>query len=119
VRIEDEKPMGKLLDLPIRDRRPGTQYLLTLCANDGVDGAPNGISVTRWSLSKPHLKGSRPWASLSGITSCVDRLLSQPKIPSKLIGVACLGVYVKVMCVESGLDAPPSVCSPPFAQESK
>ena len=33
--------------------------------NDGVDGAPNGISVPRWSLSKPHLKGSRPWASLS------------------------------------------------------
>ena len=28
---------------------------------------PNGISVPRWSLSKPHLKGSRPWASLSGI----------------------------------------------------
>src|SRR5271166_3777598 len=26
-------------------------------ANDGVDGAPNGISVPRWSLSKPHLKG--------------------------------------------------------------
>jgi hypothetical protein len=25
----------------------------------GVDGAPNGISVPRWSLSKPHLKGSR------------------------------------------------------------
>jgi hypothetical protein len=35
---------------------------------DGVDGAPNGISVPRWSLSKPHLKGSRPWASLSGIS---------------------------------------------------
>jgi len=33
--------------------------------NDGVDGAPNGISVPRWSLSKPHLKGSRPWASLA------------------------------------------------------
>src|ERR1700733_11552327 len=32
-----------------------------------MDGAPNGISVPRWSLSKPHLKGSRPWASLSGI----------------------------------------------------
>ena len=26
--------------------------------NDGVDGAPNGISVPRWSLSKPHLKGA-------------------------------------------------------------
>ena len=39
----------------------GTDY------GDGVDGAPNGISVPRWSLSKPHLKGSRPWASLSGI----------------------------------------------------
>jgi hypothetical protein len=36
-------------------------------ANDGVDGGPNGISVLRWSLSKPHLKGSLPWASLSGI----------------------------------------------------
>src|SRR5271165_1476670 len=33
--------------------------------NDGVEGAPNGISVPRWSLSKPHLKGSRPWASLA------------------------------------------------------
>ena len=32
---------------------------------DGVDGAPNGISVPRWSLSSTHLKGSRPWASLS------------------------------------------------------
>ena len=32
-----------------------------------MDGAPNGISVPRWSLSKPHLMGSRPWASLSGI----------------------------------------------------
>jgi hypothetical protein len=32
-----------------------------------LDGAPNGISVPRWSLSKSHLKGSRPWASLSGI----------------------------------------------------
>jgi transposase len=29
-----------------------------------VDGAPIGISVPRWSSSKPHLKGSRPWASL-------------------------------------------------------
>jgi hypothetical protein len=28
---------------------------------DGVDGAPNGISVPRWSLSPTHLKGSRPW----------------------------------------------------------
>jgi hypothetical protein len=36
-------------------------------ANDGVDGAPSGISVLRWSLSKPHLMGSRPWASLAGI----------------------------------------------------
>ena len=27
---------------------------------DGVDGAPNGISVPRWSLSPTHLKGSRP-----------------------------------------------------------
>src|SRR5208337_5041416 len=35
---------------------------------DGVDGAPNGISVPRWSLSPTHLKGSRPWASLSGIS---------------------------------------------------
>jgi hypothetical protein len=35
--------------------------------NDGVDGAPNGISVPRWALSSIHLKGSRPWASLSGI----------------------------------------------------
>jgi hypothetical protein len=26
-------------------------------ANDGVDGAPNGISVLRWSLSSTHLKG--------------------------------------------------------------
>jgi hypothetical protein len=33
--------------------------------NDGVNGAPNGISVPRRSLSKTHLKGSRPWASLS------------------------------------------------------
>jgi hypothetical protein len=33
--------------------------------NDGVNGAPNGISVPRRSLSKPHLKGSRTWASLS------------------------------------------------------
>ena len=32
-----------------------------------MDGAPNGISVPRWSLSPTHLKGSRPWASLSGI----------------------------------------------------
>jgi hypothetical protein len=30
-----------------------------------VNGAPNGLSVPRWSLSKTHLKGSRPWASLS------------------------------------------------------
>ena len=27
--------------------------------NDGVKGAPDGISVPRWSLSKTHLKGSR------------------------------------------------------------
>jgi hypothetical protein len=33
--------------------------------NVGVNGAPNGLSVPRWSLSKTHLKGSRPWASLS------------------------------------------------------
>src|SRR5208337_71719 len=39
----------------------------TCFVDDGVDGAPNGISVPRWSLSKPHLKRSRPWASLSGI----------------------------------------------------
>src|SRR5271166_3577621 len=37
-------------------------------SGDGVDGAPNGISVPRWSLSPTHLKGSRPWASLSGIS---------------------------------------------------
>ena len=43
---------------------PNTEDRSTLSANDGVDGAPNGISVPRWSLSKPHLKGSRPWASL-------------------------------------------------------
>ena len=37
--------------------------------------APNGISVPRWSLSQTHLKGSRPWASLSGICrlSCSNR----------------------------------------------
>ena len=32
---------------------------------DGVDGAPNGIRVPRWSLSSTHLKEGRPWASLS------------------------------------------------------
>ena len=42
--------------------------------NDGVDGATSGISVPRWSLSKPHLKGSRPWASLSGILLTVTRV---------------------------------------------
>jgi hypothetical protein len=26
--------------------------------NDGVDGAPNGICVPRWSLSSTHLKGA-------------------------------------------------------------
>ena len=36
-------------------------------ANDGVDGAPNVISVPRCSLSTTHLKESRPWAGLSGI----------------------------------------------------
>ena len=45
-------------------------------ANDGVDGAPNGISVPRWSLSKPHLKGSRPWASVSGICRLSRGLVS-------------------------------------------
>jgi uncharacterized protein YdhG (YjbR/CyaY superfamily) len=35
--------------------------------SDGVGGAPNGISVPRWSLSKGHLKESRPWASLARI----------------------------------------------------
>ena len=30
-----------------------------------MDGTPNGISVPRWSWSSTHLKGSRPWASLS------------------------------------------------------
>ena len=44
-----------------------TRYGVT-CYRDGVDGAPNGISVPRWSLSPTHLKGSRPWASLSGIS---------------------------------------------------
>jgi hypothetical protein len=29
-----------------------------LTGNDGVDGAPNGISVPRWSLSSTHLKGA-------------------------------------------------------------
>ena len=41
-------------------------------ANDGVDGAPNGISVPRWSLSKPHLKGkpsmSKSIRNLSTVT---------------------------------------------------
>ena len=27
-------------------------------ANHGVDGAPNGICVPRWSLSSTHLKGA-------------------------------------------------------------
>ena len=36
-------------------------------ANDGVDGAPNVISMPRCSLSTTHLKESRPWAGLSGI----------------------------------------------------
>ena len=35
----------------------------------GVDGAPNGITAPRWSLSKPHLRGTRPWASVIGILS--------------------------------------------------
>src|SRR5580704_11515515 len=48
----------------------------TPSGNDGVDGAPNGISVPRWSLSKPHLKGSRPWASLSGICRLSRGLVS-------------------------------------------
>ena len=47
-----------------------------MITNDGVDGAPNGISVPRWSLSKPHLKGSRPWASLSGICRLSRGLVS-------------------------------------------
>ena len=47
-----------------------------LSGNDGVDGAPNGISVPRWSLSKPHLKGSRPRASLSGICRLSRGLVS-------------------------------------------
>ena len=50
--------------------------LLAKTADDGVDGAPNGISVPRWSLSKPHLKGSRPWASLSGILLLSHGLVS-------------------------------------------
>src|SRR5208337_2190259 len=44
--------------------------------NDGVDGAPNGINVPRWSLSSTHLKGSRPWASLSGIWLLSRELVS-------------------------------------------
>ena len=39
-------------------------------ANDGVDGAPNGISVPRWSLSKPHLKGSRPGQAYPEFVDC-------------------------------------------------
>jgi hypothetical protein len=47
--------------------RFGSTRLQVRPGNDVVDGAPNGISVPRWSLSKPHLKGSGPRASLSGI----------------------------------------------------
>src|SRR5262249_39786356 len=37
---------------------------------DGVDGAPNGISVPRWSLSKPHLKGAVHGQVYSEIELC-------------------------------------------------
>jgi hypothetical protein len=57
--------LGQLQDFRICFRSIGR--FTKVPANDGLDGAPNGISVLRWSLSKPHLKGSRPWASLSGI----------------------------------------------------
>jgi hypothetical protein len=50
---------------PFNAKRIVRYALLPL--DDGVDGAPNGIIVPRWSLSSTHLKGSRPWASLSGI----------------------------------------------------
>ena len=36
-----------------------------------VDGAPNGISVPRWSLSKPHLKGAvhgQVYSEMSSVT---------------------------------------------------
>src|SRR5262249_40974923 len=38
--------------------------------NDGVDGAPNGISVPRWSLSKPDLKGAVRGKAYSEIELC-------------------------------------------------
>ena len=46
----------------------------TPSANDGVDGAPNGISVPRWSLSEPHLKGSRPMGKSIQNLSTVTRV---------------------------------------------
>ena len=52
---------------PKRKGRMGEKTGVTVTGGygDGVDGAPNGISVPRWSLSSTHLKGSSPWASLS------------------------------------------------------
>jgi hypothetical protein len=39
----------------------GTVEMIPWFGNDGVDGAPNGISVPRWSLSSTHLKGAVHW----------------------------------------------------------
>jgi hypothetical protein len=39
-----------------------------------VDGAPNGISVPRWSLSSTHLKGSRRLGKSIGNLAAVTRV---------------------------------------------
>ena len=56
------------------DRLGSFDPCATPSANDGVDGAPNGISVPRWSLSEPHLKGSRPMGKSIQNLSTVTRV---------------------------------------------
>ena len=52
--------MGRFLSFPTVRRQVRAMRAISRSKwNDGVDGAPNGISVPRWSLSKPHLKRGR------------------------------------------------------------
>jgi transposase len=69
----------------------------------GVDGAPNGISVPRWSLSKPHLKGSRRLRkSIENLTSVTRVGLDLAKRVFQVHAVDATGEIVAARKAQAG-----------------
>jgi hypothetical protein len=69
----------------------------------GVDGAANGMSVPRWSLSKPHLKGSRRLRkSIENLTSVTRVGLDLAKRVFQVHAVDATGEIVAARKAQAG-----------------